>query len=302
LLLDALPDQNFPGCRLAVANRLWCQNNVIYKEPFLTTLRDRFHSELGLVNFQQPDLVRNTINTWVEEKTNQKIKELFDPSSINPDNRLAMTSVIYLKGFWAQSFDKSATRQKPFYARNKEIPVQLMYRKGMFRYSQDNALQILEKPYLGDYLSMLILLPKDSNVLSELEKSLSEEKLREWSNSLHTQEVEIYLPRFKLETSYDMIPTLRSMGMKNAFDSNADFAGISADTKLLWLNTVVHKACVQVDEEGTEAASATGIGGFFGGPLSLPIFRANHPFVFLICDKRTGSILFMGRVIEPQSD
>jgi serpin B len=258
---------------------------------------------LGLVDFRQPEITRNTINDWVKEKTNQKIKELFRPGSIDPQLRMVLTNAIYFKGNWAQPFDKSATQQKPFYTKDKEIPVQMMYRRGVSHYAQNNELQILEKPYLGNYLSMVILLPKERGAFAELEKSLTAETLNEWSHFLMEQEVEVYLPRFKMDAIYDMIPSLKSMGMKNAFDSKAaDFTGITAKTGQLWLNMVVHCAYVKVDEEGTEAAAATGMMGGFGAPPPASIFRANHPFVFLIRDQRTDSILFMGRVMEPQSE
>ena len=302
-LVDALPDDDNPGCRLLMANRLWCEKSAAFREPFLATLRNHFQSELGLVDFRQPEITQNTINDWVKEKTNQKIKELFRPGSIDPQLRMVLTNAIYFKGNWAQPFDKSATRQKPFYTKDKEIMAQMMYRKGNFRYGQNNEIQILEKPYLDNYLSMVILLPREPGDLPELEKSLTAEKFKELSHLLMRLEVEVYLPRFKMDANYDMIPSLKSMGMKTAFDSKAsDFTGITAKSEPLWLNAVVHCAYVKVDEEGTEAAAVTGMGGYFGAPPSVPIFRANHPFVYLIRDNRTNSILFMGRVMEPQSE
>ncbi len=178
----------------------------------------------------------------------------------------------------------------------------MMYRKGIFHYTQNNEMQILEKPYLGNYLSMVILLPKEQGAFAELEKSLTAEKLKDWSHSMMEREVEVYLPRFKMDANYDLIPSLKSMGMINAFDSkSADFTGITAKTEPLWLNAVVHCAYIKTDEEGTEAAAATAM-GYFGGPPPPAVFRANHPFVFLIRDKRTDSILFMGRVMEPLSE
>ncbi len=293
-LINALPTGDFPGCRLLMADRLWCQKKLTFREEFLTMLRDRFQSELGIVDFQQPEVTRNMINDWVKEKTNQKIKELFDPGSISPQIRLIMTSAIYFKGNWAQPFDESATRQKPFYAMNKEIVAQMMFRRGVFHYAQNNEMQILEEPYLGGCLSMVILLPKEPGALAELEKSLTVEKLKEWFGFLTEQVVDVYLPCFKIDATYDMIPSLRLMGMKNAFDSNAaDFSGINSKTEPLWLGGVTHHACIQVDEEGTEAAAATGIMGSFGAPPHTYVFRANHPFVFLISDRRTGCILFL---------
>ena len=302
-LTDTLPDEDNPGCRLLAASRLWCEKAATFRESFLATLRNHFQSELGLVEFRQPEIARNTINDWVKEKTNQKIKELFGPGSINPQLRMVLTNAIYFKGNWRKPFDKSATRQKSFYTKDKEIPVQMMYRKGIFRYGQNNQMQILEKPYLGNYLSMVVLLPKNREAFGEIEKSLTTEKLKEWSHALMGQQIEVYLPRFKIDANYDMIPSLKSMGMKNVFDSKAaDFTGITAKSESLWLNMVVQCAYIKTDEEGTEAAAPTEITGTFGGPPPPAVFLADHPFVFLIRDKRTDSILFMGRAMQPQTE
>jgi serpin B len=301
-LLSTLSNEDFPGCRLLAANRLWCQKNLTFKEPFLTTLRDRYQSELGLVDFKQPEIARRTINAWVEEKTNRKIVELFGPGSINPKFRMALTSTIYFKGFWAHPFDKSSTRERLFYTSNKNIAIPMMNRKGYFNYTQNNEMQVLEKPYLGSILSMMIFLPNPPESMADLEKSLTAEKLQKISGAMRNREVEVYLPRFKLETNYDMIPSLRSLGINNAFNANtANFGGISDPPNSLWLASVIHHAWIRVDEDGTEAAGATG-GGYFGGGPPPVVFSANHPFIFLIRDNRTGGILFLGRVMEPELD
>ena len=217
--------------------------------------------------------------------------------------RMVLTNTVYFKGYWAQPFLKPETRRKPFYVKDKNIVAWTMHRTGKFRYAQIGDVQMLELPYLGKYLSMLILLPTELNNLPELEKSLTAEQLKQWTDQIKKQEMDVYLPQFKLETNYDLIPYLESMGIKDAFNQNkADFSGIIDEPNSIWLSSVIHHACIQVDEEGTKSAAGTGM-GFFGGPLVKPIvFRADHPFVFLIRDKRTDSILFLGRVMEPQSE
>ncbi len=301
-LLDALPDEKYPGYQLVAANRLWCQKNISFRELFLQTLHDRFHSELGLVDFQQPEISRKMINDWVEEKTNHRIKELFGPGSIYPQHRMVLTNAIYFKGYWAHRFNKSSTQSRRFYIANKSIGVQMMYQVGDFHYGKNAELQILEMTYLADSLSMVILLPIQLEELDNLEKSLTAEKFKEWSDILRKQKVSVSLPRFNMNAQYDLLPSLKLMGMKNAFDSKAaDFTGIIANARPLWLDAVVHDAYIQVDEEGTKGTAATGIGGFGVDP-QIPIFIADHLFIFLIRDTRTGSIFFLGRMMEPWSN
>jgi serpin B len=178
-----------------------------------------------------------------------------------------------------------------------------MAQKQQFGYADHADLQVLELPYAGEELSMLILLPGKADGLPDLEKQLTPENLEKWTNGLTRQEVEVFLPRFKMTSRFDLGRTLSSMGMADAFASGkADFSGMDGKPGWLHIGIVVHKAFVDVNEEGTEAAAATGVGMTLAAlPVRIPVFRADHPFFFLIRHNATGSILFMGRVLNPTS-
>jgi serpin B len=221
---------------------------------------------------------------------------------INPTSRFVLTNTIYFKGAWSNVFEKSATSNQDFKVNpNKSIKVQMMRQTDWFNYAETDDLQVLELPYKGQKLSMVILLPK-SDDLKSVENQLSSEKLGQLRGNLSTKRVDISIPKFKFTTSYILNDNLQEIGMSSAFSGNADFSGITGDRNL-FIGTAIHKAYIDVNEEGTEAAAATGI-GMVG--TSMPhqepppiIFRADHPFIFLIQETQTGNILFMGRVANP---
>ena len=243
---------------------------------------------------------RNTINSWVEQKTNDKIKDLLPEGSINDMTRAVITNAVYFLGNWTVQFDEKLTREDDFkISDQKTVKVPMMNLDQSFNYGSTADLQILQIPYKGGDLSMTVLLPKD-NDLSSLEKNLSEENLKEWKSNLTNNEVNVFIPKFKLETRYSLKENLTSMGMPSAFDPGlADLSGIDGK-KDLYVSGVFHKAFVAVDERGTEAAAATGITiGTTSVHLPPTEFRADHPFIFLIQDDRTGLILFIGKVFDP---
>ena len=212
-----------------------------------------------------------------------------------------MTNAIYFKGDWAIQFDEKDTRDAAFkVSADKEVIVPMMYQKGDFKYAQEQELQILELPYKDEELSMIVLLPKKVDGLAALEKLLTVKNIDNWLGSLHKQEVIVYLPKFKMTTGpLELKDILKSMGMKGAFSlPPADFSGMTG-RKDLFISNVLHKAFVAVDEKGTEAAAATAVVMMRGGISPEPVFRADHPFVFIIKDNRSGSILFMGKVVNP---
>jgi serpin B len=193
-----------------------------------------------------------------------------------------------------------------FQAENGTVRVQMMHQERSCSYAELEGVQILEKSYRAGHMSMVFVLPQNQeNALSRLEASLSEETLREWFSKLETKTVSVYLPRFRLDAEYDLASTLQSLGMKKAFSRNdADLSGMLEQPGWkLWIDSIVQKAFIAVDEAGTEAAAASGMGmggmGGFGPAPEIPIFRADHPFLFMIRDTRTGCILFMGRVMDP---
>jgi len=287
---------------LRVANRLWGQRGYGFLPKYLETTREDYGAELAQVDFiNKTEQVRREINAWIEEQTNDKIKDLIPSGALDRLTRLVLTNAVYFKGKWEHEFDKKATHDAPFtVSTGEKIDVPLMFQKEKFRYGEIGELQLLEMPYKGDDLSMLVLLPRKADGLAAIEKQLSVEKLDEWSSRMRRQEVRTYIPRFKLTEEFQLNSMLSALGMPSAFaPGKADFSGMNGK-KDLYITAALHKAFVDVNEEGTEAAAATGI---VVGALSIEpepkVFRADHPFVFFIRHNPTGSILFMGRVTNP---
>lgn len=287
---------------LRMANRLWGQTGYGFLPKYLATTKKQYGAELAQLDFvNQPDKSRQEINTWVEEQTNDKITDLLPQGSINDMTRLVLTNAIYFKGKWEHEFDKKDTKDSPFTtAAGKKVESPLMFQSEKFKYSETEDVQLLEMPYKGDDLSMLVVLPKKADGLAAVEKNLTAGNVEKWTTGMRKQEVKTYLPRFKLTEEFQLNSTLADLGMPSAFvPGEANFSGMNG-RKDLFISAAVHKAFVDVNEEGTEAAAATGIVvGVLSAPLEPKVFKADHPFIFMIRDNRTSSILFMGRVVNP---
>jgi serpin B len=294
------------GYVLRVANRLWGQKGYEFLPEFLETTRKDYGAELAIVDFAQTEQARQEINGWVEKQTEEKIKDLLAPGVLDARTRLVLTNAIYFKGMWQETFSKGATQDAPFHlSADKQITVPMMHQTKQFGYRAANDLQVLEMPYAKGELSMIVLLPKQIDGLPLLEKKVTPEKLQEWSKGLRRQNVIVYVPRFKMTSEFSLKDTLQALGMALAFDEvKADFSRMSHNKDGLYISAVVHKAFVDVNEEGTEAAAATGVAmramAAHIQPEEPPTFRADHPFLFLIRENQTGSILFMGRVTNPK--
>ena len=303
-LLSTLPGANHTGCTLTSANRLWGQQGYGFLELFVTTTRDRFGGGLAEVDFGKPAPVCDLINAWADQNTAGRIKRIVAQDLITPQLRFIVTNTVYFKGEWAERFKAGETKTGPFFSGNDRIDVPLMHQTVQCRYGAFGDVKVLEKTYRGGEIAMMILLPtRDPKALSDLEQSLSAEEVKQWSSRLTSQTVEITLPKFRLETSIPLMHALASLGMARVFDpGKADLSGINGGKEPLWLDWILQRAYVNVDEEGTEAAAVTGIGGLFGGAVKprVAFFRADHPFVFLIRDTRTGCILFLGRLVKPE--
>lgn len=295
--------------KLHTANALWAQKDYHLLNEYIETVEKYYGGKATNEDFRAAaEEARKTINHWVEEKTNNKIKDLFPKDSLDKLTRLVLTNAIYFKGDWVKQFDKGKTKDEDFkVSRDKKIKVPMMRRtdnEAIFNYGETDELQMLEMLYEGEELSMIILLPKDMN-LGFLEKSLTVGKLNHWKNLLRKQRVDVYMPKFTFKIKYTLNENLKGMGMVSAFTSperpsGANFSGINGK-KDLFIQLVVHQAFVDVNEEGTEAAAATGVAVGITSlpPKRVPVFRADHPFIFLIQEKETGNILFMGRVVNP---
>ncbi|NLD57337.1 MAG: serpin family protein [Methanomicrobiales archaeon] len=293
---------------LRTANALWAEKTY----PFLleyTGNAQRFYGakveNLDFIN--QPEASRITINQWVEEQTNDKIKDLLPAGTIDPITRLVITNAIYFKGTWVKQFDAEKTQNEDFRtASGKTVKVPMMQRTdedAIYRYAETDDLQLLAMPYEhtgGRQLSMVVLLPKEDS-LAPVEASLDADSLPGLLTSAKSRQVMVYFPKFTLETKYDQLGrTLAAMGMPTAFTDHADFSGMDGE-KSLFISDVIHQAYVDVNEEGTEAAAATAVViRQASAPLEpVPVFRADHPFLFFIVDDESGAILFMGRIADP---
>jgi len=286
---------------LAVANRLYGQQGYRFLPEFLKLTERSYGAPLEQVGFPEPG--RRMINAWVEEQTKEKIKNLIPKREMLAGAVLVLTNAIYFKGDWASQFKKAETRDAPFkLAGGKEVTVPLMRQTAEFGYDEHAELQVLELPYVGEELSMVILLPVSARVMARMERSLDAEQLAGWLGRLHKQKVQVYLPRFKLAPpTINLVEKFRELGMTDAFGGGADFSGMDGEGGLS-ISLILHKAYVDVNEEGTEAAAATAVvmtKGNGGGP---PVFRADRPFIFLIRDVKSGAILFMGRVMNPAAE
>ncbi|KAM9163460.1 uncharacterized protein ACDP82_001228 [Pangshura tecta] len=298
---------NKPGTNyvLRIANRLYGEKTFKFLATFIDSCQKFYHSELEQLDFSRAaEDSRKHINAWVEEKTEGKIQNLLAQGVIDSTTRLVLVNAIYFKGNWATQFDKDRTVEGKFKInKNETKPVQMMFKKAKFNmgYLADFQTKILDLPYVDNETSMIILLPDkiqdNSTGLEQLERELTYEKLTEWIHPemMDYSEVEVFLPRFKLEQAYDLKPVLKSMGMADAFDSNkVDLSGMSASNDLV-LSDVVHKSFVEVNEEGTEAAAATAVMINMRCALIVPQFTADHPFLFVIRHNKSGNILFYGR-------
>ena len=289
---------------LNVANALWGQKGFGFRKEFLELVRTDFGGQLTEVDFVRAvEAARKTINTWVEKQTKGKIKDLIPAGVLDSMTRLVLTNAIYFKGNWARQFKKDQTQDAPFVlADGRRIETLMMNQTAQFGYTETETLQGLELPYVDRELSMIILLPKEPDGLSKLEEALTAENLSQWLARLNSREVVVSVPKFKVTTQFSLASVLKSMGMTDAFSDGADFSGMDGK-KDLFISAVIHKAYVDVNEEGTEAAAATGVTlkltSF--GPSETPVFRADHPFLFLIRDNKSGGILFIGRVMNPEA-
>ncbi len=305
-LIDVLNKAGEEGpYELAVANALWAQSGYEFRDEYTDLVTESYRAGLKNVDFQQAaEQAAQAINAWVAEQTNNRIQDLIQEGAIDPLTRLVLTNAIYFKGDWAHQFDEDATEDKPFtLADGEKVDVPMMYQKEDFRYAENDDCQIIELPYEGDDLSMLVLLPREVGDLPALEAKLSPESLENWTRGMRSREVQLYLPRFTMTSEFSLSGTLAAMGMSDAFaPRQADFSGMDG-TRELFIQSVVHKAFVDVNEEGTEAAAATGVvvGITSVGPPPVT-FRADHPFLFLIRDNETDSILFIGRVANPKAE
>ena len=291
------------GYKLSVANALWAQGDFKFLADYTTLVTRDYGAAIRNLDFKgNAEGARKTINDWVEDKTNQKIKELLKPGVLDSDTRLVLTNAIYFKSAWLHPFEKESTKPGPFTRLDgKQADVPMMRQAQRFRYLHADGMQAVELPYDRGALSMVILLPDKVEGLVELERSLSADKLAAWHGQFQYRQVALSMPKFKMTSEFMLKDVLTSLGMVDAFTSSADFSGMDG-SKSLSIQHVIHKAFVDVNEEGTEAAAATAVAigvTSIQEPAVPIVVNVDHPFVFMIRERTTGSVLFIGRVTAP---
>ncbi|WP_437639738.1 serpin family protein [Sorangium sp. So ce854] len=292
---------------LRIANRLWGQAGLPIEPAFQSTTEQHYGAGIELVDFKRAhEQARARINQWVEQQTNAKIKDLMPPNSVTALTRLVLTNAIYFKGKWATPFDKKATKNEPFTVKPGAAPAVPMMRKILqARLGKTADASVLELAYEAQdperTLAMVVLLPSQADGLPQVEQRLAAGQLKEYVGALEPARVDVALPRFKITAEFELSKALIELGMPLAFDDvKADFSGITR-AEPLFISQVRHKAFVEVNEEGTEAAAATGVAmATRAAPAPPQVFRADRPFAFLIRDVATGAVLFMGRVTDPR--
>ncbi len=288
------------GFRMNVVNAIWGQRDYKFLDQFLDVLAQNYGAGLRIVDFiGQTEQSRATINNWVSDQTEEKIKDLIPQGALNELTRLVLTNAIYFNAAWQYPFKEEKTANGAFHLLNgSDVTVPMMKQTESFRYAEGDNYQAVELPYDGRELSMVILLPKAGN-FDIFERSLSAEVVKDIIGNLKTSQVVLTMPKFEYESTLGLKDSLTALGMGVAFTENADFSGMNGNRDL-FIQDVLHKAFVSVDEAGTEAAAATAV---IVGLTSMPIgpfeFKMDRPFVYLIRDIQTDSIIFVGRVLNP---
>jgi serpin B len=292
---------NAGGDQLLLAQSLWVDRGFAILPDFIRTSEQQFHAAPQAADFShQPDEARSLINRWVSEKTKGKIADLFAPGSLGRDTRLVLASAVYFNGKWQSKFDPAATKPGDFYTSAKAaVQTPFMHQTSRFPYAETANAQVLELSYGGGSLAFDVILPKPGTPLATLEDSLRSGGISTWIGSLQHKQIEVALPKFRAESTFSLMPALSAMGMPTAFTNAADLSGINGRRDLA-ISQVAHKAFIDVSEEGTEAAAATGTAVRLMSLTQPVVFRADHPFLFFIRDTRTGAILFAGRLEEPK--
>ena len=289
------------GFRLNIANAIWGQQGYRFLPAFLDLLAENYGSGLRLLDFAaNPESARVTINNWISDQTEGKIKDLIPQGTLDKLTRLVLTNAIYFNAAWNKPFEKSSTQDGAFHLQNGgQVTVPMMKQTTSLGYAEGQNYQAVELPYDGRQLSMVILLPKTGQ-FDAFESALDAGQVDAILKNLKQRQVALSLPRFKVESEFSLAQTLAAMGMPDAFSSQADFSGTDG-TKNLLISDVVHKAFVSVDESGTEAAAATAVVMSLTSVMpEQPIeVTVDRPFIFLMRDIPTGTILFVGRIVNP---
>ena len=306
-LHESMRETEHQGLVVKMANRIWGHDQMEIGAEFMENARDFYSADLTKADFaSRPEEARQEINRWVEENTAYKIRDFIPPGTFNSNTRLALINAIYFKGAWLNEFQQRKTFHGRFYvsgSREEVVEVEMMSRtsKHNFYQDDDSECQVLELPYSGQDHSMIIILPTQRDGIERLEETLTDEKFARWITLLKNVTTEVAIPKFRLTQQFELNQILPQLGIKDLFEAGkADLSGISPFEDL-YVSHIIHKAHVEVNEEGTEAAAASGV-VMQKRSLDLhPVFYADHPFIFVIYQKSSSSVLFLGKVIKPNT-
>ena len=298
---DTQNDQS--SFKLSVVNALWGQVGYPFLPDYLDVLSKYYGSGVHTLDFNKaPEVSRQAINAWVSQQTNQRIQDLIAQGVITPDTRMVLTNAIYFKAAWQKAFEKNQTADGPFFISNDSaVQAPMMHQQSMAGYLKENGVQVVELPYTNPDFSMVIIMP-DTDTFRQFEGSMDASKTAALIQAIKPVEVDLTLPKFKFDDSFSLVKSLQGLGMTDAFAPGvADFSKIDSGKGQLFIQDVLHKAFISVDEQGTEAAAATGVVvGTTAMPAESVKVVIDHPFLFLIRDKQSGAILFIGRVVNPK--
>jgi serine protease inhibitor len=291
------------GATLKVANALLVQKGLPFDKDFLDCITQTYQAFPMQFDFRtQAQLASDELNRWVAERTEGNIQKIMGPEQMGGNAGLMVANAMYFKGKWADPFSEEQTKPIPFdLANGGTVTAQMMGKSAYFGYFENSELKALELPYAGRKLSMVVLLPNYRQGLATLESTITTDKVSAWVGLMQDKDVIVQLPKFKMEKEFDLTGPLGELGLRDALCSKADFSGISGSDHL-YISEVLHTSFVEVNEKGTEAAAVTSVRTIMIGiGLEEPPkkFIADHPFLFVIRDNDTGSILFMGRVMDP---
>ncbi|XP_026107611.1 neuroserpin-like [Carassius auratus] len=295
-----------------LANSLFLQTGVHFSEDFLQLMKKYFRAEVETVDFSQSEAVADRINSWVLNHTESKIQNLVSADDFSSSTMIMLANAVYFRGSWKNQFRPENTRTFSFTKDDgSEVQTLMMYQQGDFYYGEfsdgtteaGGVYQVLEMLYEGEDMSMMMVLPRQEVPLASLEPIIKAQLLDEWANNVKRQKVEVYLPRFKVEQKIDLRDTLQQLGIKSIFTKDADLTAMTAemtDGQDLFIGKAVQKAYLEVTEEGAEGAAGSGMIALTRTLVLYPQVMADHPFFFIIRNRKTGSILFMGRVMNPE--
>jgi serpin B len=287
------------------ANALFAAQNFAFRPEYQQGVQAAYGAALERLDFMaDPEGARKHINRWVEQQTKDKIKDLVAPGIISPQTRLVLTNAIYFKAPWLSTFPEALTQDENFtLAGGSKVKAKLMRQVHSFAYLEGEGFQYAELPYQGGDVSLVVLLPRQADGLAALERAVTADNLRQWQAKAASRRVDLYLPKFKVTAEFSLKDALTALGMGMAFGDSADFSGMTSSAGLA-ISAVLHKAFIDVNEKGTEAAAATAVGVKLTSVAPTPqppvVFRADRPFLMMLRDNPSGSVLFLGRVVDPR--